>query len=319
MNNTISVIIPVKNVEDEITPCLTAIFNQTIKPIEVLVVDGHSTDKTIENAKIFPVKILFEEFGTPAGARQVGLMYAKGDYIAFTDSDCIPYPDWLENLLKEFGDDVVGVGGGTIYHSEDLWKRSIFLALNTFLGSAASIQDRVYKDKCIVKSISGCNSIYKKQILLNIGGFNTALEKIGTISEDTEINKRIRKFGKLVYTPHALVIHNHDKNFEEFARRIFFWGYIRANHKLFDIQMIPPFIAIIVLLSILISLQVFFTMVIVYLFIIFCFTLNIVIQQRDIRLLITIPIVYIVLHTAYTCGFWRGFLNFLIPNKRTIA
>lgn len=58
----ISVIIPVKNEEDKIERCLEAIFSQSYKPFEVIEVDGHSKDKTVENA--------------------------KGEYVAFTDADC---------------------------------------------------------------------------------------------------------------------------------------------------------------------------------------------------------------------------------------
>jgi len=46
--DTISVIIPVKNEKEKIGRCLEAVFNQTRKPFEVIVVDGHSTDKTVE-------------------------------------------------------------------------------------------------------------------------------------------------------------------------------------------------------------------------------------------------------------------------------
>ena len=45
----ISVVIPVKNEEEKIERCLEAVFDQTAKPYEVIVVDGHSTDKTVEN------------------------------------------------------------------------------------------------------------------------------------------------------------------------------------------------------------------------------------------------------------------------------
>lgn len=44
----ITVIIPVKNEEEKIEQCLEAVFNQTIKPFEVIVVDGHSGDQTVE-------------------------------------------------------------------------------------------------------------------------------------------------------------------------------------------------------------------------------------------------------------------------------
>ena len=50
----ISVIISVKNEEEKIERCFEAVFNQTIKPFEVIVVDGHSMDKTVENARKFP-------------------------------------------------------------------------------------------------------------------------------------------------------------------------------------------------------------------------------------------------------------------------
>lgn len=46
----ISVIIPVKNEEEKIEQCLEAVFDQILKPFEVIVVDGHSKDKTVENA-----------------------------------------------------------------------------------------------------------------------------------------------------------------------------------------------------------------------------------------------------------------------------
>lgn len=317
MTEKISVVIPVKNVENEITQCLAAIFDQTIKPLEVLVIDGHSIDKTLENAKKFPVKIIFEEYGSPAGARQVGLINSIGDYIAFTDSDCIPYSNWLENLIKEFQeDDVFGVGGGTIYYEEGLWKKSIYLSLNTFLGSATSVQDRVFNEKRIVKSISGCNSIYKKQKLLELGGFNIELEgKIGRISEDAELNKRLCKFGKLIYTPDALVVHNHDKNFKDFVRRMFFWGYVRANNKLFNIQTIPPIIALIVFLSALVSIQFFSAMIFLYISLISFFSLRILIQQKDFRLLFTVPIIFLSEHIAYTLGFWRGVLNIIFIRR----
>jgi len=69
----ISVIIPVRNEEDKIARCFEAVFNQTIKSHEVIVVDGESTDKI--------------------------------------DVDCIPEQNRLENLRKEFDDGIVAVDG----------------------------------------------------------------------------------------------------------------------------------------------------------------------------------------------------------------
>ena len=73
-----------KNDEEKIGKCLEAIFNQTIKPHEVIVVDGYSKDNTVKIAEKYPVNILFESYGTMAGARQVGINKATGDFIALT-------------------------------------------------------------------------------------------------------------------------------------------------------------------------------------------------------------------------------------------
>ena len=87
----ISVVIPVKNEADKIEQCLEAVFTQSLKPQEVIVVDGHSTDKTVENARKFPVEILYEDYGTVGGARQVGVKNAKSEFMAFTDADFVVF------------------------------------------------------------------------------------------------------------------------------------------------------------------------------------------------------------------------------------
>ncbi len=84
----ISVVIPVKNEEDTIERCLEAVFSQSLKPHEVIVVDGHSSDGTVERTREFPAKVVYEDYGTVGGARQVGVLSAEGEIVAFTDVDC---------------------------------------------------------------------------------------------------------------------------------------------------------------------------------------------------------------------------------------
>jgi glycosyltransferase involved in cell wall biosynthesis len=159
----ITVIIPVKDEEEKIDQCLEAVFSQSLQPHEVIVVDGHSTDRTVERAREFPVKVFYEDYHTRAGACQIGVENAEGEFIAFTDADCIPERNWLENLVKEFDDGIVGVGGGTKNIGKGLWEKTIALALDSFLGSANSVQDRVFKEKRFVKSISGCSIIQRRK------------------------------------------------------------------------------------------------------------------------------------------------------------
>lgn len=59
----ISEVIPVKNEEDKIGRSLEGVFSQSFKPREVIVVDGHSTDRTVERARGFSAKVVYEDCG----------------------------------------------------------------------------------------------------------------------------------------------------------------------------------------------------------------------------------------------------------------
>jgi len=299
---TVSVVVPVRNGVPKIARCLQALFEQTLQPYEVIVVDGHSTDATVEVAGKFAVTITYEDHKTVGGARQVGVEHARGDYVAFTDADCIPRKDWLENLIREFDDGVVGVGGGIRNVGTGLWEESIALALDTFLGSANSVQDRVLKEKRIVKSISGCNSIYRKKDIVAVGGFDVRL----SINEDTELNSRLQRLGTLVYTPDAIVHHNQERGLEDFVRRMHFFGYGRGINRLWDLQVVPPIAAISVLLTAFISPLVFFALLGIYVAIIGGYTLVLLGKARRPEYLLSIPVVFILEHVSYTFGFWRG-------------
>lgn len=298
----ISVIIPVKNEEEKIKRCLDAIFHQTLKPFEVIVVDGHSTDRTEENAKKLPVNFLYENYHTRGGGRQIGLENSSGEYIAFTDADCIPEKNWLENLILEFEDDVVGVGGGTKNIGKGLWEESIAYALDSFLGSANSVQDRVLKDRKFVNSISGCNSMYRKKDLINIGGPNVEL----SVNEDTELNKRLLKLGKLLYTPAAIVLHDQDRDLKSFIKRIYDFGYGRGSNRLWDLQVVPPIIGLFAIIILFISLKIFLLILLAYILVLLYFDIKIFMKTKNVQYLLSIPIVFILEHLSYTIGFWKG-------------
>jgi glycosyltransferase involved in cell wall biosynthesis len=301
----ISVIIPVRNEEGKISKCLDAVFRQTLKPKEVLVVDGHSTDRTVEIATRFHARVFFEEFRTRAGACNVGMENATGELIAFTDADCVPEESWLENLVKELQNGVVGVGGGIKNLGTNFWQRSINLALGTFVGSGNSVQGRFFKKRRYVSSISGCNSIYRKKDLLAIGGFDTNL----TTAEDTELNRRLLKVGKLVYTPNAIVSHDHQRGLWRFGKRVYQYGYGRAKSKLWDVQIVPPLVIPLIVVSVLVNRWILPGALVVYIILTFAMGVALSIRERESKYLATIPVVYMVEHSAYAIGFWRGFLT----------
>jgi glycosyltransferase involved in cell wall biosynthesis len=297
----ISIIISVRNEANKIGQCLEALFSQSLKPYEVIVVDGHSTDMTVENAKKYPVKIFYEDYYTRAGGCHIGLENAKGDFIAFTDADCIPERNWLENLIKEFNNSIVGVGGAIKNIGDTLWEKSINLAFATFLGSANSIQGRLFKTKRFVRSISGCSSIYRRQDLLKVGGFNPLVSG----AEDTEINGRLLKIGKLLWTPNAVVLHDHRRGLKEFAKHMYRYGGWRRECRLWDLQAIPPLIVPLVFLSLIFTRWLVLSAFLLYLVAIIAMGIKFTIQERNIKYIISIPVVYIVEHSFYIIGFWK--------------
>jgi glycosyltransferase involved in cell wall biosynthesis len=298
----ISVIIPVKNEAKKIGQCLAAVFSQSTMPCEVIVVDGHSTDETVSIAQKYPVKIFYEEYHTRAGANQVGLEHAQGDFIAFTDADCIPKNDWLEHLIIELREGIVGVGGGIINLGNGFWEKSVNLAFGTFLGSANSVQGRFFKEKRFVNSISGCNSIYRKKDLLFVKGFDVTL---GT-AEDTDLNKKLLPMGKLLYTPSAIIFHNHHRGVKDFSKRMYQYGIGRAQSRLWDIQIIPPVFLIILFVSLIITPLIFLAFMIFYSALLFLTGLYFSVKEKDVRYVFSIPVIFLLEHSSFTLGFWRG-------------
>ena len=98
----VSIIVPVYNVENYIEKCLETLVNQTLKDIEILVVNDGSTDKSIDiinkYKEKYPEKIIYleKENGGLSDARNFAIPYAKGEYIAFLDSD-----DYVETNIYE--------------------------------------------------------------------------------------------------------------------------------------------------------------------------------------------------------------------------
>lgn len=95
----ISVIIPVYNREQTIKKALNSVLNQTYKDIEVIVVDDGSTDaskKVIESISDKRIKYVYQENAGACVARNTGIEMAKGEFIAFHDSD----DEWVFNKLE---------------------------------------------------------------------------------------------------------------------------------------------------------------------------------------------------------------------------
>ena len=100
----VSIIIPTYNREKKIIKSLNSILNQTVRDLEVIVVDDGSTDKTQELIeKINDERVIYvkQQNSGACSARNRGIDLAKGEYIAFNDSDDVWHSDKLEKQLEK--------------------------------------------------------------------------------------------------------------------------------------------------------------------------------------------------------------------------
>jgi glycosyltransferase involved in cell wall biosynthesis len=311
-SSRISVIIPVKNMAGKIEPCLKAVFAQSLPPYEVIVVDGRSTDGTAERAQKFPAKIFYQDYGAAGAARQIGVEQAEGEYLAFTDGDCIPDRDWLKNLIGGFGEGIVGVGGGIKNIGRGVWTNSINLAFATFLGSGRSVQGGASFSDRFVKSISGSNSMYRKSDLLQAGGFDPDLSG----ADETELNARLLKSGRLRYVGGAAVLHDHSRGLKEFARNMYRYGGWRKECGVWDWPVLPPLLTPLLLLTLLASHWILVGIIGFYLVITELYGLYFAVKGKEVRYLVTIPVVFALEHLCYTIGFWKELFR---PRKMSKA
>lgn len=99
-NVLVSVILPVYNAERYVVQSLESVLAQSYRPIEIIVVDDGSTDRSGELAQQFPVRYFRQANGGPGAARNLGLAQARGELIAFQDADDLWTPDKLSVQLE---------------------------------------------------------------------------------------------------------------------------------------------------------------------------------------------------------------------------
>jgi glycosyltransferase involved in cell wall biosynthesis len=117
LNPLVSVIVPVRNGAAHVGECLASLCAQTWpgEALEVIVVDDGSVDETRGRVRDFPVTLVAERgVGSPYAARNAGIARARGEILAFTDSDCVPVEDWVAQGVATLEAEAADLAGGQV-------------------------------------------------------------------------------------------------------------------------------------------------------------------------------------------------------------
>lgn len=196
----VSIIIAAYNAERTLAECLAAATSQSWAETEVIVVDDGSTDGTAAIARSFPGVIYIHQSNAgPAAARNRGAAAARGEWLAFTDSDCIPHSDWIEHLMTWAQPGVDAIGGTYgIANPQSLLARIVH----------AEIRTRHIRQPREVDFLGSFNVMYRAQMFHALGGFDETFRQAS--GEDNDLAYRLVEIGsRLVFTNDAIVDHYH--------------------------------------------------------------------------------------------------------------
>lgn len=216
----ISVIVPTYNEEAGITACLRSLCSQTLDrdEYEIIVVDGNSSDRTRELAGEYADEVFIQTSKKVGGARNDGIMKAKGDIVATTDADCMIPPDWLEVIEKDFEKKNIVQIYGTVYPIEDGIKNKMSLfAANTF--SCIGYYTGIFYYTL------GCNTAFDKEAFIKAGMYRCI-----DAGDDVEIALRMKKLGKVKFDS-SMKVGFSMRRYQQFGtlKSLYEWFYIVAR------------------------------------------------------------------------------------------
>jgi len=170
MNELISIIVPVFNVENYIKRCIESLINQTYTNIEIILVDDGSTDKSKDICDEYSKKdkriiVIHKKNGGLSDARNIGIEASKGNYISFVDSDDYVTNNYVEFLYTLIIDSNSDIAMGKHYIVYD--KRII----NTGSGNKLLLSPKEALEKILYSDdldVSAWAKLYKKSLFENI-------------------------------------------------------------------------------------------------------------------------------------------------------
>lgn len=196
----VSVIIPTYHDWDKLNLCIEALKHQTYQNdcYEVIIINNDPEDEPPNLKLPSPWKLIAESKPGSYAARNTGVRSSRGEILAFTDSDCIPHPDWIDKAVEILQSDsnIKRVAGRIelFYKSEKLTPSEIY-------EKSFAFPQKMYASS---GHAATANMIAYKSVFDKVGFFNESMMSGG----DTEWGLRAQKMAfKIVYGKDCIVKH----------------------------------------------------------------------------------------------------------------
>ncbi|MGH7268744.1 MAG: glycosyltransferase family 2 protein [Candidatus Rokuibacteriota bacterium] len=212
----LSVVVCTFNRASKLRRCLRALAESTDDRTtrrELIVVDNNSSDTTrlvvddFAHSTAFTVKYVREDRQGLSHARNTGVRHAAFPFIAFTDDDCVPDPEWMTSIADEFmADRSLALLGGRV---EPLDSSDDGLGVRR-CAERTRIDSYGLLNECMI----GCNFAVRRTTFDLVGPFDVRLGRGTPIDsgEDRDFFYRILKRGlRIEYSPRTLVYHGHGR------------------------------------------------------------------------------------------------------------
>jgi glycosyltransferase involved in cell wall biosynthesis len=209
----VSVVVASYNGASTLKTCLQSLETLNYPDFEVVLVDDGSTDPTPEIAALFPKvrNIRHETNRGLSAARNTGIYAANGEIIAFTDSDCRADEDWLFYVVGDLlYSGFAGMGGHNFLPGDD---SAVAAAVMVSPGGPAHVMltDRV------AEHIPGCNMVFHRWALVELGGFDPVYRKAG---DDVDVCWRLQQRGyRIGFSPGGFVWHYRRNTVQAYLRQ----------------------------------------------------------------------------------------------------